>query len=95
MSALDLQALQKLIDSNQLYAAAWRVIDARPLLEERKPIAKVDEIVRHGIKGRVDEQLSKIKKAFTAFIGNEALLELEMHLAETTQIDLHPDVRED
>lgn len=92
MSAPD---LRNLIDTKQLYAAAWRVIDARPLLEERKPIAQVDEIVRLAITGRIDGELRKIMKAFPAFVGEEAATEAAMYLAETTQIDLHPDERED
>lgn len=92
MSAPD---LQRLIDTKQYYAAAWRVIDARPLLEERKPIAKVDDIVRLAIKERVDGELRKIMKAFQAFVGDEAAIEAAMYLAETTQIDLHPDQRDD
>ena len=87
--------LSHLITTKQYYAAAWRVIDARPLHEERKPIDEVDDIVRKAMTEHVDGELRKIVKAFGAFITPEVADAAAMYLAETTQIDLHPDQRDD
>ena len=87
--------LSHLIKTKQYYVAAWHIIDARPLLKERETIDEVDEIVCMAITNRIDGELRKIIEAFRAFISQDAADAAAMHLAETTQIDLHPDERDD
>lgn len=87
--------LSHLIATKQYYAAAWRVIDARPDLSERTPLDQVDEIVLKAIENRVDGELQKIVRTFKPFIGKDAADMAAMYLAETTQVDLHPDERDE
>lgn len=80
-----------LLNTKQYWVAAWKVIDARPLLGERKPIKEVDDIVRRAIKDQVHEELSKIMRDFSAYVGEDVAAEAYGFLNESTQIDLRPD----
>ncbi|GEM_PF-4152732 len=78
------------IETRQYWVAAWKVISQRPLAE-KKPLEEVDEIVYLAVRDRSTEDLRKIVRDFSAYVGEEASASAHTFLNETTEIDLQPD----
>jgi hypothetical protein len=79
------------IATKQYWVATWKVIDSRLPLLERKPLKEVDDIVYLAIRDQLREELGKIMRDFSAYVGDEASMTAHGFLNETTEIDLRPD----
>jgi len=80
-------------DTRQYWVATWKVISARPLTE-KKPLDEVDEIVYLAIRDQNLDDLGKIVRDFSSYVGADALSAAHTLLYEETEIDLHPDERD-
>ena len=79
-----------LITTKQYWVAAWKVIDATSNFE-RKPLERVDEIVRHAVRDQALTDLRKIMRDFSAYVGDDASAAAHTAINETTEVDLYPD----
>ena len=85
--------IQHLITTKQYYAAAWKVIDARPLMEapDDATVAEVSRIAGAAITTNCVGELRRIMKAFEKWLDRPTCELAVTLLNETTDIDLQPD----